>query len=117
MVNLVAGWLVAMASIVLTTEIVEQALPMGTPKETVEAYLTDIGAERVWRPRGRNDSAVRSFPWKDEDIGVLTGIVREVRTRWWLPSFGKVIIVHIGISADGTVSGLDFQEYLGGAWS
>ena len=117
MINLVAGLVITMASIVLTTEMVEQALPKGTSREAAEAYLSDIGADIHWRPRERNDSATRDFPWSDEDIGVLdSGIIRNVRSKWWLPSFGKAMIIHIGISEDGRVTEIDFREFLGGSW-
>lgn len=115
MLNLFAGLTVAMASIVLTTEMVEHALPQGSSREMAEAYIANLGVEPIWRPRDPADAAISDFPWSEEDIGVLdTGIIRNVRSKWWMPSFGKVMIIHIGISADDKVTELDFQEFLSG---
>ncbi len=115
MLNLFAGLITTMASIVLTTEMVELALPEGTSREVAEAYLTSMGVDSIWRPRDPADAAIADFPWTEDDIGVLdSGIIRNVRSKWWMPSFGKVMIIHIGISVDGKVTELDFQEFLSG---
>lgn len=51
MLNLFAGLITTMASIFLTTEMVELALPEGTSREVAEAYLTSMGVDPIWRPR------------------------------------------------------------------
>lgn len=116
MINLVSGLVVLVASIVLTTGMVEQALPEGTSRDAAEAYLMSIGARTAWHPKERNDYETRDFPWSDEEVGVLTGVVRGVHSKWWFPFFGKDMIIDVGISEDNKVTELQIEEFLGGQW-
>ncbi len=115
MANVSLGFLSIIISIVLTTQMVEGMIPPGTDREVVESYFSDIGAVSVWIPRDATDPATRDFPWGEDEVGILTsGAIRNVKEHWWWPSFGKVMIVHVGISSDGRVTQLRFQERMSG---
>lgn len=109
------GFLSLVLSIVLTVQMVEEAIAPGTERAVVEAYFSDIGAVSVWMPRGSREAAYRDFPWRDDEVGVITsGVIRNVQKRWWWPSFGADMIVHVGISSNGRVTQLQIQEGMSG---
>jgi hypothetical protein len=115
MVNVSLGFLSIVMSIVLTVQMVEEAIPPGTERAVVESYFSDIGAVSFWMPREARDPATRNFPWREDEVGVITsGVIRNVKKRWWWPSFGRDMIVHVGISADGRVTQLRIQEGMSG---
>jgi hypothetical protein len=100
---------------VLTVPMVEEAIPPGTERAVVEAYFADLGAPYSWRPRHSSDPATSNFPWRDDEVGVITsGAIRNVRERWWWPAFGRGMIVHVGISSDGRVTQLKFEQHMSG---
>lgn len=115
MANISLGLSSLIISIVLTVQMVEEAIPPGTERAVVESYFAAIGAVSVWIPRHSREAAYRNFPWQSNEVGIITsGAIRNVKEHWWWPSFGKVMIVHVGISSDGRVTQLRFQELMSG---
>ena len=115
MVKVSMGILSIVISMVLTVPMVEEAIPPGTERAVVEAYFSEIGAPSFWIPRDANEPAASNFPWREDEVGVISsGAIRNVKEHWWWPSFGRIMIIHVGISADGCVTQLQFQQHMSG---
>ena len=115
MVSVSLGFLPIIISLVLTVEMVEMAIPPGTQKADVESYFSEIGAVSAWYSRNVGAPETSNFPWLEDEVGVISsGAIRNVKEHWWWPSFGKIMIVHVGISANGRVTQLQFEQHLSG---
>jgi len=91
-------------TVVITSEAIVEELSVGTPAHEVEAFFELH--ETKWHFFERENAPFRSpdYPWLESDTSYYSGRIRAVRSRWWMPSFGKSIHVFVGISPNGTVS-------------
>lgn len=111
MISVSTGFLSIIMSTVLTVSMVEEAIPPGTERAVVEAYFADIGGVSIWMPRGSREADFRNFPWREDEVGLITsGAIHNVRERWWWPSFGRFVIIQAGISSDGHVTQVRIRE-------
>ncbi|MBL4821750.1 MAG: hypothetical protein JKY98_12290 [Gammaproteobacteria bacterium] len=94
-------------SIVLTPNLVREALPVGSTEQEVKSYLVEIAGTYQFVTRETDPVMVPAYPWQDTDVGYYVAGIEKVRSRWWLPSFGGIMRVRVGISSDGQVTQVD----------
>jgi len=90
--------------VVISSAEIKADLAPGTPAAEVKRYFEEIETELYYVNRDNPQFRVPDYPWLESDKAYYVALVRGVRSKWWLPSFGAVIQVFIGISSDGTVS-------------
>tara|TARA_B110000858_G_scaffold162625_2_gene187833 strand:+ start:24472 stop:24822 length:351 start_codon:yes stop_codon:yes gene_type:complete len=92
-------------SIVISNQQIQDALPIGLPKEAAEAYLVDLGETFVeYITRETDNITSPAYPWLEPEIGHYRTRIMGVQTRWWWPSFSRSKLVRVGINKDGEVS-------------
>ena len=89
-----------LASIVITSQQIRDALPIGTTEAEVISYLEEVASWYKFVPRETKTLRTMSYPWIDTEIGYYTMRINKVRKRWWTPSFGSIFLVRIGISSE-----------------
>lgn len=90
-------------SIVITREIIYEALPIGSSEEEAKSYLLDI-AENVRFITPESDTSIGKYTWTESEIGYYIGGIDNVRTRWWKPSLGLQLVIRVGISTERKVT-------------
>lgn len=106
------GVIAVIAALIMTEPDFRTAVPLGMPAEEARVYLTSIADLIKYVEHGEEDSLrVPSYPWLESDVGYYRLYVGEVKSRWWMPSFGVAWYVWVGISKENAVSQVIIDKY------
>lgn len=83
---------------------IEAAIHEGIGRYSVEQFFQEHGINYAFVPREQADNEVPKFEWRNpEAIGIYAGVVRDVRTRWWMLA-SEHISIEVEIDPNDKVS-------------
>lgn len=91
-------------SILISNQTIIEAIPIGSPKADVESYLISVAKSFDFITRETDTTIHPPYPWMESESGYYQAVIGNVRSKWWLPSFGSTITIKAGITFDGKVS-------------
>ena len=102
--NILSVSFVIAASIVISEKLIMEAIPVGSPREHVEEYLEEIADKYAFYTRENEPIVSPQYPWIDSEVGYYAAAISNVKSRWWMPSFGSWISIRAGIDGSGKVT-------------
>ena len=83
---------------------IEAAIHEGIGRRSVEQFFQEHGIDYAFVTREQANNDVPKFEWRNpEAIGIYAGVVRDVRTRWWMLA-SEHIAIEVEIDSNDKVS-------------
>jgi hypothetical protein len=107
---IITSSLIFMMSIVISKEQILEDIPIGLPGPEMMQYFQNLNGDVVVGFYDRESSHTRtvSHELQQDEKGYYIVTIRGVRSSWWQPSFGKVLIPLVVISNEGNVKSIEF---------
>ncbi|MEX0738220.1 MAG: hypothetical protein WD071_02650 [Pseudohongiella sp.] len=107
---IIASSLIFMMSIVINREQILEDIPIGLPESEMMQYFQNLNGDLVIGFYDRESSHARTVnhELQHDEKGYYIVTIRGVRSSWWQPSMGKVLIPLVVISNENTVKSIKF---------